>query len=945
MKFDLSTKTDHVIATSEGSRLDAQVTFIANPNSGLVERAALDCTARVKFKVDVPNHPIWQLVVDAINLIYGGRINSALCGELDVLVNQDLTLLLQGINASLEPFLHGAEPPPALPKYGRKALNFTGNAFIGLVDFLLDDLIGANGPFGVNLIASALTNGTGAYVYQFPGQGQSLATVNVAALGNVTFGISRLSFRGLNTFSAVRMAVPRDSYSLDSFLSLADFELNISFFVNTSVGTSGIVEENHNGQSLFERGELRFRAGNLSMGLDLAAALDAHLLESLSFDQLVSPGCLKASVMGGNLTQARLQFNLHELLLVALANGGENQLEVSLDRMIDNLLLMFVTSYDSVIPAFVNSIVLTPAILAANQAIYESLFAQQTPCALSRMDGASSSYPLNSTASLVVPVCAAVLWIGISAIMLILHCVKYSKEEREFEDDESGLDISGSKAEKSSLLSLQGDSAYELSSFGAAGKSSHLSTPIGLDPRVWWITKLAIPFLVVGNIGLFIVSNVSVGASVFVYIHLGNETVSSPSLFSFTLANSVHDMWVAGVYPLSLVIAIFSGAWPYAKLLSMLAVWLVPMKSKLREKVLTFLDMLGKWSLIDAFVLVFMMVAFRFNIVIPGSALAHTQSGDAHIDCLVEAGLGFYIFLLATMFSLVLTHVILAVHRWIEEKNEEIAAERKGEYFLPDIPLRAERGNEEKLAIFQLKHRLGDGSVVTASPFGTIVVAVLLVVSFGLVMGGAAVHSFVFHFRGAAGAIFPYAGVEKDRPYSLISLALELPEAALSPNGFGVRWVQATLLIFSLVVPLSYLFMLFVLWMIPMKPLLQGRLFILTEVLRAWSAMEVFVLAVIAALTELEQFAQFLVGDRCDSINPLLAIIFGEVLNGDAKCFDVTTSLADGCWLMFSACVLYIFTGQVVMTLVHEAIYPKLSEKEERSKLVRFLLWLRLAQE
>ena len=132
---------------------------------------------------------------------------------------------------------------------------------------------------------------------------------------------------------------------------------------------------------------------------------------------------------------------------------------------------------------------------------------------------------------------------------------------------------------------------------------------------------------------------------------------------------------------------------------------------------------------------------------------------------------------------------------------------------------------------------------------------------------------------------------------------------------------------------------------VTMQTKLRGRLFVLTEVLRAWSAMEVFVLAVIAALTELEKFAQFLVGGRCDFINPFLAKFLGPLLDGDAKCFDVTTTLADGCWLMFSACVLYIFTGQVVMTLVHEAIFPKLSGKEERSRVVRFLLWCGLAKE
>jgi uncharacterized paraquat-inducible protein A len=42
---------------------------------------------------------------------------------------------------------------------------------------------------------------------------------------------------------------------------------------------------------------------------------------------------------------------------------------------------------------------------------------------------------------------------------------------------------------------------------------------------------------------------------------------------SFSLGNSIADMWNAGIYPLALLIAIFSGVWPYIKLVTMLACW------------------------------------------------------------------------------------------------------------------------------------------------------------------------------------------------------------------------------------------------------------------------------------------------------------------------------------------------------------------------------------
>jgi len=80
---------------------------------------------------------------------------------------------------------------------------------------------------------------------------------------------------------------------------------------------------------------------------------------------------------------------------------------------------------------------------------------------------------------------------------------------------------------------------------------------------------------------------------------------------------SVTDMWKAGVYPLSLFIAIFSGAWPYTKLIMMMICWVVnenKISYKTRERILIVLDAAGKWSLVDAYVLILMLVSFRFNI-------------------------------------------------------------------------------------------------------------------------------------------------------------------------------------------------------------------------------------------------------------------------------------------------------------------------------------------
>ena len=109
-------------------------------------------------------------------------------------------------------------------------------------------------------------------------------------------------------------------------------------------------------------------------------------------------------------------------------------------------------------------------------------------------------------------------------------------------------------------------------------------------------------------------------------------------------------MWQAEVYTLAILIAFFSGAWPYIKLFCMGVCWVAPsgfISIQRRETVLKVMDALGKWSLIDFFVMIMFMCAFYFQIVLGG-----TSTPALNILVTVVPKWGFYSFLLATMMSL-----------------------------------------------------------------------------------------------------------------------------------------------------------------------------------------------------------------------------------------------------------------------------------------------------
>ena len=124
---------------------------------------------------------------------------------------------------------------------------------------------------------------------------------------------------------------------------------------------------------------------------------------------------------------------------------------------------------------------------------------------------------------------------------------------------------------------------------------------LALHPRVPRALRLGLPLLVLADVCLFAAANAGVGVSVMLSVRAdGEEVAKLPPLRDFGLVSSVKDMLDAEVYALALLIAVFSGVWPYAKLLWMLFCWFSPtslLSAPRRQRLLDRLDALGKWSL------------------------------------------------------------------------------------------------------------------------------------------------------------------------------------------------------------------------------------------------------------------------------------------------------------------------------------------------------------
>ena len=112
----------------------------------------------------------------------------------------------------------------------------------------------------------------------------------------------------------------------------------------------------------------------------------------------------------------------------------------------------------------------------------------------------------------------------------------------------------------------------------------------------------------------FLSGHLSLGATVDVEGEFAGEKIKFEKFFEFSMAQSGIDIWKAGGRELAFLLLIFSGIWPYTKQLMSLALWFLSPKTlpvSQRGSILMWLDTLAKWSMIDVFVLVVTIAAFR----------------------------------------------------------------------------------------------------------------------------------------------------------------------------------------------------------------------------------------------------------------------------------------------------------------------------------------------
>ena len=153
-----------------------------------------------------------------------------------------------------------------------------------------------------------------------------------------------------------------------------------------------------------------------------------------------------------------------------------------------------------------------------------------------------------------------------------------------------------------------------------------------------------------------------------------------------------------------------------------------------------------------------------------------------------------------------------------------------------------------------------------------------------------------------------------------------MPKSYEDPNDKIIRFTQIIFFLTVFIMPVAMLINVIVLWFIPLPRRAQKFFYTIAEILNAWSCLDVFVVAIIAAILEISQFTSFIVGDKCDAINPFISKYFYQTLDVHNTCFEVQTYLQNGSLLLFIAAITFFISSNVVMKVCRNALDERLPD-------------------
>eukprot|EP00854_Cymbomonas_tetramitiformis_P029210 gene29210-36335_t len=181
-----------------------------------------------------------------------------------------------------------------------------------------------------------------------------------------------------------------------------------------------------------------------------------------------------------------------------------------------------------------------------------------------------------------------------------------------------------------------------------------------LNPQLHQYLRLAIPALLVTNFVAFALGNAHTAATIELDYKIGEDWYHGPVVYWMGLKKTSTDSYNAKAYAVCLLISFFSGGFLYLNVCILLAVWVMPpslLHPVRRAQVLQVSQFFGKWTLVEPYILIMMMVAYNISF-----SITPDLSFELILYMNRDNPFGSYWYIVACIGSIVLTQLIVLLN-------------------------------------------------------------------------------------------------------------------------------------------------------------------------------------------------------------------------------------------------------------------------------------------
>jgi Paraquat-inducible protein A len=324
---------------------------------------------------------------------------------------------------------------------------------------------------------------------------------------------------------------------------------------------------------------------------------------------------------------------------------------------------------------------------------------------------------------------------------------------------------------------------------------------------------------------------------------------------------------------------------------------------------------------------------------------------------------GVYANLIAQLISQISSHFIIHYHRRIEERASQeydrrhglqrcstavLSEENEGDVSVvqQDVVSSSLLSDSPKERLYQhtfsRPHRGESDKLTTRRGVNAMLIATSFTLSV-LVLVGCFIPSFSLEVLGMVGIMvesgqgFNDAAVEHS-VFTVINLLFE--QAAFTgrtADYIGLGTLSVVLISTVLLVPIALAAVLLYMWMRPLSTRRRYRCEVLLEALQAWQYADVFLVSVIVASWQLGPVSTFMVNAYCGSLDETFAqlVHYGIMKEEDAQCFQVTSKVEDGSFVLATGAVLLALLNTFIMRAVVQYFRDKENEARRGQDLAK----------